>query len=84
MHKLTKISRPEVEGGLRTDSVVGQLQKEAVVGESLFIVGKALDPNMDIRVVNTSPIIDIKINGNVKLLRTMTGSVYRLEEIAGD
>jgi hypothetical protein len=77
MHKLTKISRPDVEGGLRTDSVIGRIEEEPVVGKRLRMIAEPLDKANDIRLIETNIISDI--NGNI--FRTLTGTIYQLEEL---
>lgn len=77
--KLTKISRPEgLDGGLRTQEVIGETTKLPVVGECFEMFAPPLYAG-DIRMVNTSEVMKISVENKTYTLNTRTGSVYTVE-----
>jgi hypothetical protein len=80
--KLTKISRPDVPGGLRTEFVVGEAASQPTVGKSFLLTADPLAPGTDIRVVRTTSVKSIAANRrdpHIVKFTTDTGSVYLME-----
>lgn len=80
LHKLTKVSRPDVEGGLRTDTVLGSVVCFPKKGLTMQMVAEPLNPEADIRFIETSPVTDVQEKDGVTTFQTLTGSVYTLEQ----
>lgn len=83
--KLTKISRPEgLEGGLRTTEIIGEAQFYHQIGSIFEMTSEPLDKRADIRLINTSKVIDMDTDAQSSLhpvftLKTQSGSVYKIE-----
>lgn len=75
---LTKISRPNVEGGLRTDTVVGRCHSLPTIGESFNMSAAPLESG-DIRLISTSIVEEVEsLNQCHYRFKTRTGSVYEV------
>ena len=74
--RLTKIKTNHDR--LRTESVDGTILKSPVIGDTLVLIGKPLDENLDHRYVETSKILSIDIQENIWILATLN-SQYKLE-----
>lgn len=61
---------------MRSPDMVGELRGPLTLGESITVVGKALDPKFDIRIIMTSPVQ--RIEGD---LYYTENSVYRVEHL---
>lgn len=81
MYKLIKVSRPDVAGGLRTNDVIGDILTPLKVGLSFSLIAKPINPEADCRIVQTTPVTGIKVEGQISEFTTQTGSVYKLEEL---
>ena len=81
---LTKISRPDIPGGLRTDSVQGSTKEIPTLGKRFVMIAESLSGEGDVRYIDTSevivvePIVDFIRPRNVIEFTTTTGSVYEL------
>lgn len=80
--ELTKTKR----GGekLRNGVVRGKLLNSIALGKSVYVAGDPLTPGTDVRLFNTSPLIDIEEEGQEYLVVTASGSVYRIRVIADE
>jgi hypothetical protein len=76
--KLTKISRPDIEGGLRTNSVEGKCYSLPIVGNQFEMTAPPLESG-DIRFISTNFVESVIDTGKVIRFTTRTGSVYELE-----
>lgn len=76
-----KMSRVTGGTALRTDTIIGNAEQPPVVGKSFMMVGSALDPAMKagIRLITTSPVVNLSIKEKVYVIETETGSVYTIE-----
>lgn len=74
--KLTKIS--DNETSLRSNEVVGFSQSPPTVGLRFYFFAKPVDSKMKTRIVSTSPIIELWLEGDVTYFKTFY-SYYRLE-----
>jgi hypothetical protein len=81
--RLTKISRPDVAGGLRTNTVDGITSTPLEVGRSLVMTAESLTIGASMRFIETTPItaIDVEEGTSKRTITTETGSVYEVEEI---
>jgi hypothetical protein len=80
--KLTKISRPDTEGGLRTNEVNGMCMEQPKTGQPFRMTSEPLTEGADIRFIETTRVTDCKVdanNPNIHSFRTQTGSVYQFE-----
>jgi hypothetical protein len=62
---------------LRTDSITGMFAEPPRAGVSFSMVGESLTPEMDLRLVITSPVLDVEIDAMSYTFRTRN-STYRL------
>ena len=77
--KLTKISRPDVEGGLRTNSVEGTCHNIPTVGNHFTMVAPPLEFG-NMRCVSTNIVDKVDpVSDNTYRFETRTGSVYEAE-----
>lgn len=76
------IKMTRVQGGeaLRTTEVIGTADFP-VVGKVFMLVSKSLDPNMEIRLITTSNVVEVEYLPKRKGLvaHTRTGSKYLLQ-----
>ena len=80
---LTKISRPDIPGGLRTDSVQGSTKELPTIGKRFVMMAESLSDESDFRYVGTSEVERVEpIEGfditNTYRFTTWSGSVYEL------
>jgi hypothetical protein len=78
--KIHKVSRPDVEGGLRTNDVEGQTTRLPTMGKPFVMTAKPLNPNATLRYIETSPVKSVveSDDGKTYIIRTETGSVYEI------
>ena len=85
---LTKISRPDIPGGMRTDSVRGSTKELPTLGKRFVMLAEALETG-SFRYVDTSEVESVEpMEGfditNAYRFTTWSGSVYELEvEVGG-
>jgi hypothetical protein len=80
--RMTKVYRdPALEGGLRTESVEGNLSYDYNIGSSIHMLSEPLDKAMDARLVTTSRIVKLEPENGVDVITTENGSVYRIEKL---
>lgn len=79
--KLTKIYRkPELEGGLRTDEVIGVCQNLPCKGVRFSMLAEPLEIKAGVRLVETSVVQEVKIKQhNLYSFITESGSHYKVE-----
>jgi hypothetical protein len=76
---ITKVSGDPVGSNpFRGTEVLGTLEQEPEIGKSVRVYGEPLDPTQDVRVVTTSPVVQIQKNLNGWTIRT-ENSTYTLE-----
>lgn len=75
---LTKLSRPDVPGGLRTDAINGEAAEIPEAGQPFAMIAEPLSFGTW-RDITTSPVTDVETieEGKFKFT-TMSGSVYEL------
>jgi len=80
--KLRKRYRPDVEGGLRTEEVVGDAPYPPRHGGCFVMTAPPLEGG-DFRVINTSKVVELSLGkkgaNDFYTIRTQTGSVYTVE-----
>jgi len=80
--KLRKRCRPDVEGGLRTEEVVGDAPYPPRHGKP-FIMAAPLLNGGSFRAINTSKVVELSLGkkgaNDFYTIRTQTGSVYTVE-----
>jgi hypothetical protein len=75
---LTKVSRPDVEGGTRTQVIEGKTNGEPKIGFPFCLIAPPLEKG-DVRIVQTSEIEEVnKINDNEFNVKTRSGSIYNI------
>ncbi len=80
--RMTKVYRdPALEGGLRTESVEGNLIYDYSIGSYIRMLSEPLDKTMDARFVTTSRIEKLEKENGVDVITTKNGSVYRIEKL---
>ena len=77
--KLTKVYREEnLLGGLRNSSVIGESQSMPVIGNTFCMISEPLESG-NIRVIETSPVKDVNVLGNIHTITTESNSIYTVE-----
>ncbi len=77
--KLTKVYRDDIEGGLRTPSVIGECFDLPTKGKAFIMTAEPLNTNNDMRYIETSPIVEIDIMDNFFTITTKNNSIYTIE-----
>ena len=82
--KLATVSRPDVDGGLRTKEVEGYTPEKPEVGKSFVMFSEPIEKLANLRFIETSPIVSLSESVARKgkksiLFKTKTGSVYKVE-----
>ena len=83
--KLEKIS--DNDNALRTNDIEGNFAILPQVGKRFVIIGEPLEAGYGVRVVSTSPVQEINIEGNGAIVFRTLNSIYRLigqKEITND
>ena len=75
--KFSKISNNHQK--LRDDVIEGTTDTLPEIGNPFYFSCPPRDIPFGMRLVNTSPITDIKKNGNLYIVATESGSVYEIE-----
>jgi len=82
--KLTKVYRePNLEGGLRGNSVVGNTYEIPQIGSQFCMYASPLETG-DLRFIKTSKIIESDILDNIITITTENGSIYTIEILGED
>lgn len=77
--KLTKVYRDDsIEGGLRTNSIIGVASKIPQKGEPFVMMAEPLEFG-DVRYIETSEVTDSDVLENIITFHTQSGSIYTLE-----
>ena len=80
--KLTKLKRPDIPGGLRTDDVVGIADYEPEVGKRFCIFADPLEGGFA-RFIETNVLSVIeKKDESTWQFSTASGSLYKLEKLS--
>ena len=83
--RLTQIKRDaDLEGGLRTKAVEGNLMYTPELDVSVVLITESLEPvngEEGFRYVKTSRIVKIEEKEDHELITTKSGSTYKLERI---
>lgn len=64
-------------GGMRTKAVEGFFRSQPFVGQPFYFFAEPLDPNADIRVIETSPVVEKSDISNGYEFKT-ANSLYRV------
>ena len=83
---LRKVYRQEgLEGGLRTESVIGDAQDPPVGGKPFIMVAEPIQEGFDFRYIETSKVVSVDSTNCVENKTTFTtesGSVYEVEVLS--
>lgn len=80
MYKCTlkKVSRPNVPGGLRTDTVEGVTDQVPIVGCQFRMLADSLASSGDFRIVETSRVVKVEPFTGGVVVFTVSGSKYEI------
>ena len=73
--KLLKLQ--STHNNLRTNEIDGECIDLPEIGQSFILLGEALNPDAKVRAIRTTPVQELKKEGNVMTFKTLN-SIYEL------